>query len=121
MGTFNLDILSDDVHVSLPSTSEVKMSSDLIRNLASLFTGSNLNIPKKCFLVNNYYFMESCIVRPQGLCPHWARASKSCAGSTPLLQFCLFLRLFFLFFFPFWRLLPSIPLLNIMTVDPLPV
>ena len=30
LGTFNLDILSDDVHVSLPSTSEVKMSSDLI-------------------------------------------------------------------------------------------
>jgi hypothetical protein len=116
LGTFNLDILGDDVHVSLPSTSEVKMSSNLIS--MSLMC-SNFNIPKECFLVNNYYLMESFIVRPHGLCPHWARASKSCSGSAPLLQFCLFLLLFFLFF-PFWQLLPSIPR-NAMTVDPLPV
>ena len=51
LGTFNLDILNDDVHVSLPSTSEVN----------------------DCLQI----WLAFSVVRFYRLCPCWVRASKS--------------------------------------------
>ena len=51
LGTFNLDILNDDVHVSLPSTSEVN----------------------DCLQI----WLAFSVVRFYRLCPCWVQASKS--------------------------------------------